>query len=257
MTQNDESVSTRLSDGFFVGPYRIAGFVEAGDTWDVYLARSSRTHKQVVLKVLRGRAPQGFGQVLSEAAERSTELDHGGIARILDGGDEQGIVYVAEEHIQGPRGRVLSLEQEIHNHGGRLPEDQVRVLSKQILAALDFAHGFRGAGVPHGRLSADKVLLTPQRRIRLIDYGIPMPDAPPTSLDGDVRAMGALMYRMLTGKEASPGCPPPSTLGFSTRWDAIIPPCLAAAPEKAPDLGQVMDRIIGLRDTSPVRRFLA
>ncbi len=235
-----------LPEGTFLGSYRILEHLDRGTRWDVYLAKSGSSHRQVALKV----------SLDSSAAMPPAELveaDHPGLVRVYEVGEDRGLAFVAQERVEGPRGTPFTVAQEMHNHGGTLPEERVRVIAKQLLDALHYAHRFQNRGLMHGRLSADKLLLTRQRRAKVLDAGFG-PAVDPARADEararDIRAAGGILYEALTGRVPASDAPPPSALGVAPFWDRIIQPCLGASAERLPDLAELRDFLLTAAEPS-------
>lgn len=238
-----------LEEGSFLGSYRILRRLAKGTYWDIYEAKSGSSHRQVALRVRPGTLPE-----LAQLASL-VEIDHPSIARIYEAGSDRGFSFVAQELVTGPRGESFTLAQELYNNGGRLPEERVRILAKQLLEAFAYAQRFRVRGIIHGSLSADRVILTGQRRVKVLGFGFgPQPDDArlEEAKAEDIVALGTLINTCLTGNAPGPAAGPPSGSGVGRIWDRIVADCLSARPGALPDLDALKNLL--LSSPGPVQR---
>lgn len=247
----EQAANSTLREGDFLGPYRIVARLARGSRWDVYLARSGGDQRQVALKTPAPGWIGDPGQVLDRAT-RIARLEHPNLARLYEAGMDRGRLYLAEEFVADQRGTVTDLATELLNYGHRLPEDRVRVLAKHILSGLSAAHGAAAGGFVHGRLEAGKILLSAQRRAKLVDTGL-WAEASPEAQAGDCRAVAGLLYRMLCGRDLAADAPPPQQFGVSPGWGPIIRTLAAARADALPALAELSEQILAL-ESSPLER---
>jgi tetratricopeptide (TPR) repeat protein len=249
---SDRGNQAPLPEGDFLGPYRIVSLLARGARWDVYLARSGGEQRQVALKTPAGDWADVPAQVLARATA-AARLEHPNVARLYDAGLDRGRVFVAEELVADQRGVVTDLATEVLNHGHRLPEERVRVLAKHLLDGVAAIHQ---AGLAHGRLDAGKVLLSAQRRAKLVDAGL-WSAGSAADQAADVRAVGSLIYQMLTGQPLTADAPPPQQFGAAPAWGSLIRALAAAQPGALPDLAALSEQVLTLDsgDSSPRRTW--
>ena len=150
----------RLSAGTRRGPYEILAPIGAGGMGEVYRARDGKLGREVALKVL---AP-GFASDPDRMARFEREarvlasLNHANIATIY-GLEEAAIVM---ELVEGP-----TLADRIAR-GPMLLEEAVPI-ALQIIEALDYAHD---RGVIHRDLKPANVKITPDGKVKLLDFGL-------------------------------------------------------------------------------------
>ena len=86
-----------------LGPYEILGPLGAGGMGEVYRARDSRLERQVAIKILPSAVAGDAGSRLRFEREARTvaALNHPNIIALYDVGDEDGMVWMASELVDG------------------------------------------------------------------------------------------------------------------------------------------------------------
>lgn len=180
--------------GAVVGPYRLLREIGHGGTSIVWLAERSdgQIKRQFALKLPH------IGLRNLQLAERFTRerdilaaLSHANIARLYDAGvAESGQPYLAMEYVTGST-------LDAHCNTACLTiRERLRVFL-QVLEAVQFAHSQL---VIHRDLKPSNILVTPQGRVMLLDFGI-------AKLLGNAKGADRLTQfagRMLTPEYASP-----------------------------------------------------
>jgi serine/threonine protein kinase/tetratricopeptide (TPR) repeat protein len=146
------------------GHYLIEQKLGEGGTGVVYRAHDERLQREVALKFLE-TLPTGSSasheRVLQEARAISA-LNHPNICTVYEIGEIEDKPYIAMEFIEG---RPLTLE--IPSNGMAL--EQVERFGMQLADALGHAHS---RGIIHRDLKAANVMVTPQGRLKVLDFGI-------------------------------------------------------------------------------------
>ncbi|AKT43650.1 protein kinase [Chondromyces crocatus] len=211
-----------LPAGYALGDYRIEHVIGQGGCGVVYAARRLDGQGTAAIKVMHAFLSSSRKAVERFVREVSVVrlIHHPGIVDIYDLGQlSDGRPYYVMEHLPGkPLSALLRAR-------GRLPLDETLSLLQPVCAALAAAHD---AGIVHRDVKASNVLVGPDQRVKLIDFGIAKlsqgPDggsgfttlgrhvgtlsamAPEQILGGrvdartDVYAVGLLLFQMLTGQ---------------------------------------------------------
>ena len=143
--------------------YQIDREIARGGDARVFLAQD-RAGRKVALKILH---PELLESVVAERFLREirlvSQLNHPRIARLLDSGEREWVVYLAMDFIYGPTLR------EILNRGRRLSIPDTIRLGSDVLEALDHAHRL---GIVHRDVKPENVIISPDRGTVLLDFGI-------------------------------------------------------------------------------------
>ncbi len=146
----------------FDGKYQVEREIGKGGNARIYLALDGDGHR-VALKVLHPEL------LVSVAADRflreirlCSQLQHPHIARLLDSGERDWIVYYVMTYVEGPTLR------EHLARAGRLPPAETMRLADNLLDALDHAHGH---GIVHRDVKPENVVMAPEGAV-LLDFGI-------------------------------------------------------------------------------------
>jgi serine/threonine protein kinase/Tol biopolymer transport system component len=153
-----------FSAGSRLGPYEIQSPLGAGGMGDVYRAKDARLDRTVALKVL----PEEFFEDNERKARFEREakllaaLHHPNIAAIFAFEEASGRHLLAMELVEGEdlAQRLLS---------GPLPLDESLAYAKQIAEALEAAHE---KGIVHRDLKPANVKVTPDGKVKLLDFGL-------------------------------------------------------------------------------------
>ncbi len=277
-----------------LGRYRLIERIGRGGMGEVWIARHSTLRRDVAVKILR---PDRMDASARERFERevhaTSELSHPNTVRVFDYGvTEDGLCYYAMELLAGEDlGKILRRE------GPLRPERVVRLVG-QAARALSEAHG---RGIVHRDLKPENLFITaagPDRDlVKVLDFGLALVNEPehesalthtgwvvgtpayiaPEVLSGhtadaraDVYALGAVMYKLLTGVVPFAGPsqramllarmqkdPPPPSAVLGTRLpealESVVMTCLSRKPAdryaSALDLAEALAR--SLREDAP------
>ncbi len=206
-----------LKPGDLVAGYRIEEFIGEGGMGEVWRATHPSRPGQFALKAIHPnlqRDPQ-FAARFQLEAQRQAALQHPAIVQVRDFQVEGGNYYLVMDYIPG-----ISLERRVRP--GPLPVQEALGISDQILDALNYAHSH---GIIHRDLKPGNILLSPDGRAYLTDFGIAVNIAEPrrtrtgvtvgtaeymspeqilrpAQIDfrTDVYSFGCVLYEMLAGR---------------------------------------------------------
>jgi serine/threonine protein kinase len=147
--------------------YEVLGPLGAGAMGEVYRARDTKLGREVAIKML----PEHFAddeerlKRFEREAKTLASLNHPNVAQI-NGVDQVGdTCFLVLELVPGE-----SLEERLKR--GPLPLDEALDVAKQIAEGLEAAHE---AGVIHRDLKPANVRLTPEGKVKVLDFGLAKP----------------------------------------------------------------------------------
>ena len=138
-----------VSAGDRVGPYEILSSIGAGGMGEVWKARDTRLERIVALKFSQAQ----FSERFEHEARAIAGLNHPNIAQIFDVGDN----YLVMEFVEGTALR------------GQEDVRKLLDIAVQIADGLAAAHA---AGIIHRDLKPDNILITRDRRVKILDFGL-------------------------------------------------------------------------------------
>lgn len=154
--------------GRIVANYRLIKVIGYGGTGTVYQAeRADRQYSaQVAVKIIEGGAlPYGIGQRVKSERQILANLNHPGIARLLDAGEiDDGRPYMVMEYIHGQPVDRFCDDPEV-----RLDLRRRLELFVEICSAVQYAHQNL---VVHRDLKPANILVTKAGEPKLLDFGI-------------------------------------------------------------------------------------
>jgi hypothetical protein len=178
------------------GRYQLIRVLGRGGMGEVLLAEDLFLRRPVALKTLRenlAHDPESLMRFRHEVAMAHAVM-HEGLARTFDMGEDDGVVYISMEYLQGE-----SLAQRITR--GPLPVREVRELGTQVAVAVHAAHR---AGIVHRDLKPSNVQLTPDRGPVVMDFGVAAGSA--TDRAGDIP--GGTRSALIRTESSLEGSPP-------------------------------------------------
>jgi serine/threonine-protein kinase len=181
------------------GRYELTGRIAVGGMGEVWKGRDSVIDREVAAKILKEEylSDQGFLDRFRAEARSMGAVSHPGIAAVYDYGEETGSPYLVMEYVPGEPLSALIDRNVV------LPEADVLELTAQSAEALGSAHR---SGVVHRDVKPGNILVTPDFRVKLTDFGIArVTDQAPLTKTGQV--MGTAQYlapEQATGKGSTP-----------------------------------------------------
>lgn len=150
--------------GNSISHYRVVAKLGEGGMGVVYKAEDTTLGRDVALKFLSQEVARNCVtlQRFQREARTASTLNHPNICTVYEVGEGGGQNFIAMEYVEG-----RSLSALIPAEG--LRENQVLRYGKQIAEALAHSHD---RGVVHRDLKSSNVMVTPEGRIKVLDFGL-------------------------------------------------------------------------------------
>jgi serine/threonine-protein kinase len=220
------AVLDRFQPGDRIGGFQLEKELGRGGMGVVYKAHELSLNRKVALKIISERLAddEEFLSRFRREAQVIARLDHPNIVRILSYGEADGLSYFAMEYISGgDLGRMLQQK-------GTLSLEQALSFGSQIAGALAEAEA---QGVVHRDLKPSNIMIDSLGRAKVTDFGVAhLQDAAtqltktglflgspeyaspeqatgkPLDIRSDIYALGAILYRSLSGQPPVSGDSP-------------------------------------------------
>jgi serine/threonine protein kinase len=264
--------------------FQITAPIEETETGLVYQGMDSKSNRQVLIRIMPELFTRqlGFEERFLLAARGAARLDHPGIARMVDYGKDNSLLYLVMEFIEGATiSQRLDEAKEKHEF---LQQPEVIQIARQIALALDYASQ---QDIEHIDVFPTRIVLKPgakeiqpvitdlglawlaggekmlQESKRVIHPAFLSPEQArgmPQDIRSDIYRVGVLLYLMATIKPPFPvktleeaaayhrdETPPPPHLVRQNLWDSleqVILTCLQKEPNKRyPDLAALVQAL--------------
>ncbi len=230
-----------LSDRYELG--EILGF---GGMSEVHIARDTRLHRDVAVKVLRAdlaRDPSFYLRFRREA-QNAAALNHPAIVAVYDTGEAETpngpLPYIVMEYVDG-----VTLRDIVHTEGPIPPTRAIEIIA-DACQALNFSHQH---GIVHRDVKPANIMISKANAVKVMDFGIARALADtgnsvtqtaavigtaqylsPEQARGetvdarsDVYSLGCVLYEILTGEPPFIGDSPVAVAYQHVREDPVAP----------------------------------
>ena len=198
--------------------YRLEAMIGKGGMAGVYRGVDLMLERPVAVKVLRAdysKDPR-FRERFRQEAKAVANLAHPNIVTVHDFGWDAGRLFIVMEYVPGRDLKTIIDER------GRFRTEEAVPLMVQACAGIGYAHR---AGLVHCDIKPHNILVTPDQRVKVADFGIaralasirpdeqinvvwgsPQYFSPEQASGGaplpasDVYSLGIVLYEMLTGR---------------------------------------------------------
>jgi len=153
-----------LTPGNRLGPYEIVAPLGVGGMGEVYRARDTKLGREVAIKVLPAAVAQDTERLarFKREAQVLASLNHPNIAAIYGLDEADGEQFLVLELVEGE-----DLAERVKR--GRIPLLESIAIARQIAEALAEAHD---KGIVHRDLKPANVKLTPDGKVKVLDFGL-------------------------------------------------------------------------------------
>lgn len=171
--------------------YRLVDLLTESGGGRFWRAHDRVLERHVALHVIA--ADDDRADALIDAARRSATVHDRRLLRVLDADTADGLCYVVNEWGSGDSLDIMLAS------GGPLGPRRAAWLVSEVAASIAAGHE---AGVAHGRLIPENVLVDHSGSVRLIGFAVDaaMHGLPPGRPSTDVADLGGILYCALTGK---------------------------------------------------------
>ncbi len=226
-----------IKPGQTIGRYEFLVPVAEGGMASVWAARMRGTHgfqKTLAVKMMLGSISDNetFEQMFLDEARIASRIHHPNVVEILDLGDENGVLYIVMEYVDGEP--LSAIFRTAIRKGGIPLGIAVRIVADAALG-LHAAHDLKGdddhpLGLVHRDVSPQNILVSYDGNVKIVDFGVALANtrgsektevgtvkgkasymAPEQALGKaldrrtDVFALGIVLFQVTTGKHPFKG----------------------------------------------------
>jgi serine/threonine-protein kinase len=249
-----------------VDRYELGPVLGQGGMAKVHQGLDRQLGRQVAIKVL---APpfdrdREFVERFQREARAAAGLSHPNIVAVFDSGSDDGTHYIVTELVEGE-----TLADRLRRDGP-MPQAEAVAVAADIARALAAAHE---RGLIHRDIKPGNVMLLPDGRVKVVDFGIAraagsdtltntgvvlgstaylspeQASGQPVDERADLYALGCVLYEMLTGRVPFSADTPIATMYRHVNEDPPPPSTFAPIPSELEDI------VMRALEKDPKRRF--
>ena len=228
-----------MDDMVFGRRYRVTETIGSGGMAEVYKAVDETLGRTVAVKVMHphyASDPEFVSRFRQEAAS-AANLQHPGIVNIYDFGVEGDRPYIVMELVRGTDLKTILRQR------GPIDPVEVAEYGAQVCSALAVAHGY---GIVHRDIKPHNIVLMPDGRVKVMDFGIAravdsdstqtgsvlgtaqyvspeQAQGRPLSGQTDLYSLGVVLYELSTGHLPFDG-DTPVAVALKHVNEAVVPP---------------------------------
>ncbi len=251
----DDTLADPLVGRLLDGRYAVMARIAHGGMATVYRAVDTRLDREVALKVMHAdlARDEDFVRRFIGEAKSVARLSHQNVVAVFDQGTDGPYPYLAMEYVPG---RTLK---DVLKERGRFSPAAALDIMTGVLDGLAAAHA---SGIVHRDVKPENVLLTPDGRLKVADFGLAKAQAaaghtrtglligtvaylPPEQVTGesmgprsDVYSAGVMLFELLTGKQPFTGDSPLAVAYQHVNFDVPAPSSLV------PGLPPAVDQLV-------------
>lgn len=180
-----------------IGRFEVQSPLGKGGMGSVWMARDTLLGRAVAIKILSPELTEDeeSRRRFRREGEIAAQLDHPGICAVYEGGEQDGMVWLAMACIDGE-----TLADRIRER--LMPVAEVLRVGRMIADALAYAHD---RNVLHRDVTSRNIMIARDRRIVLLDFGLAIVSEA-TRITGPGAVVGTIAYmapELLCGQDAS------------------------------------------------------
>jgi serine/threonine protein kinase/formylglycine-generating enzyme required for sulfatase activity len=228
-----------------LGPYRVLKELGKGGMGAVYLARDTRLDRPLALKVMLPAfaADRDAKERFLREARAAAKVNHDNVVTVYEADERNGVPYIAMQFLQG-----MPLDDYL-KHKGVPPLAHVIRIGREAALGLSAAHAL---GLVHRDIKpANLWLEAPNGRVKVLDFGLAKPIGGDTEVTKSGAVVGTPAYM---SPEQARGAKVDSRTDVFSLGAVLYRLCTGKTPFAGPNVMAVM-MALGTEDPTPVREL--